>query len=111
LAERHRQADRAPQEMAVRQALVRTLPLDGALHAELGDRLAAVGRHGEALDEYRAALSLDPHDKAHAHLRLAEAYLNLHRTDEARRSLLQALEIAPRYGAALDLLLKMNGEP
>ena len=110
LARRHREAGRAEEEMAVRRALARTLPLDGALHAEYGDRLAAVGRHGEALDEYRAALSLNPHDEAHAHLRLAETYLHLHRTEDARRALLEALEIAPRYGAALDLLLKLNGE-
>jgi Flp pilus assembly protein TadD len=111
LADRHRDAGRTDPELAVRRVLVRTLPLDGALHAELGDRLSAAGRHAEALGEYRLALSLDPHDRAGAHQRLAEAYLQLGRPEDARRSLLQALEIAPRYGAALDLLLKLNGEP
>jgi tetratricopeptide (TPR) repeat protein len=110
LAERHRGAGRTNAELAVRQALVGTTPLDGALRAGFGDRLAAAGRHAEALAEYQAALSLDPHDKARAHLRLAETYLALDRAEQARRSLLEALEIAPRYGAALDLLLKMNGE-
>ena len=114
LAERHRDAGHHEREVAVRRVLTRTLPLDGALHAELGDRLGALGRYDEALGAYQAALSLEPHDKARAHLRLAETYLHLERTEQARRSLLEALEIAPRYDAALNLLLEINrmsGEP
>jgi len=62
-----------------------------------------------AIEAYRALLSLDPPDRAEVQFHLAEL---LYRSGnrEARRHLLQALEDAPRYRAALDLLLRMNSE-
>jgi len=61
--------------------------------------------HGIAA--YRALLELDPPDLAETHFRLAEL---LERTGDssARRHVLQALEEAPRYPAALRLLLEIN---
>jgi tetratricopeptide (TPR) repeat protein len=61
------------------------------------------------IEAYRALLALDPSDQAEVQFQLAQL---LFRTGspEARRHLLQALEDAPRYRAALDLLLRMNGE-
>ena len=63
---------------------------------------------GEALDEYLAAQSLDPHDTADAHYRIARAYHRLNDTEHARRHVLLALEIAPRFSDALSLLLEIN---
>jgi Tfp pilus assembly protein PilF len=62
-----------------------------------------------AIEAYRALLSLEPPDRAEIQFHLAEL---LYRSGngEARRHLLQALEDAPRYRAALDLLLRMNSE-
>ena len=58
---------------------------------------------------YHALLQLDPPDLAEAHFRLAEL---LHKTGDpsARRHVLQALEEAPRYPAALRLLLEINNQ-
>jgi len=109
LAERHRTAGDLEAELAVRQALVRTVPLDGARQAELGERLAAAGRYQAALTHQHVALALGPHDRAEAQLRLARTYHSLGRIEQARRALLLALEIAPRYGPALELLLTING--
>ncbi len=109
LAERHGAQDRADAEIEVLAVLSRTQPLDGGLHARLGDRLAAAGRHEQALEHFSVALGLDPHDRASAQLRLANAYHRLDRIEEAKRALLLALEIAPTYGPALDLLLTLNG--
>jgi tetratricopeptide (TPR) repeat protein len=109
LAERHGNAGDMAAELAVRRALVRTVPLDGARQAELGERLAAAGRLEAALTHQHVALTLGPHDRAEAQLRLARTYHRLGRTEQARRALLLALEIAPRYGPALDLLLTING--
>ena len=55
----------------------------------------------------RALLELDPPDPAEAHYQLARL---LHRVGDpaARRHVLQALEEAPRYRAALQLLLEIN---
>ncbi|HTL54641.1 MAG TPA: tetratricopeptide repeat protein [Candidatus Limnocylindrales bacterium] len=61
------------------------------------------------IEAYRALLALEPSDPAEVHYQLARL---LYRSGDrqARRHLLQALEEAPRYRAALDLLLQMNGE-
>jgi tetratricopeptide (TPR) repeat protein len=63
--------------------------------------------HGIAA--YRAMLELDPPDLAETHFRLAEL---LHREGDpsARRHVIQALEEAPRYPAALKLLLEINNQ-
>ncbi len=65
------------------------------------------GDAGARIDAYRALLQLDPADPAEVHFRLAEA---LYRTGdpEARQQVLQALEEAPRFRKALDLLLQIN---
>jgi tetratricopeptide (TPR) repeat protein len=59
---------------------------------------------------YRALLQLDPPDPAEAHFKLAELLFQSG-DPEARRQVLQALEEAPRYRAALELLLKINSQP
>ncbi|MEQ8861445.1 MAG: tetratricopeptide repeat protein [Pseudomonadales bacterium] len=109
LADRHAAQGRPREEIAVLEAHARTRPLDGALRARLGERLAAAGRYAEALEHVSVAVELEPHDRAGAQLRLADTYYRLNRIEEARRALLQALEIAPTYGPALDLLLTLNG--
>jgi len=63
--------------------------------------------HG--ISAYRALLELDPPDLAETHFRLAQL-LNQSRDPSARRHVLQALEEAPRYPAALKLLIEINNE-
>jgi hypothetical protein len=60
-----------------------------------------------AIGAYRALLQLEPPDPAEVHYRLA---LDLHRAGdlEAKRQVLEALEEAPRYRAALALLLELE---
>jgi len=60
-----------------------------------------------AIAAYRALSQLDPPNPAEVHFRLAQW---LHRVGDpaARRHVLQALEEAPRYQAALRLLLEIN---
>jgi len=61
------------------------------------------------ISAYRAILELDPPDLAETHFRLAQLlYQNGDPT--ARRHVLQALEEAPRYPAALKLLLEINNQ-
>ncbi len=73
---------------------------------------AALGR--QALDErepraaarwFRAALAAGPADRAAAHCDLAESYLADGATAQAKRQVLAALEVAPSYARAQDLLL------
>jgi tetratricopeptide (TPR) repeat protein len=83
-------------------------PFDAGAHGELG-RLALQTDDAEtAIREFRAALALKPVDQAGAHTDLAEAYFRAGRRPEARKETLAALEIAPSYERAQDLLLKLS---
>ena len=62
-----------------------------------------------AVREFRAALATGPADKAAAHCDLGEAYLIDGKPAEAKREALAALEIAPSFERAQDLLLKTVG--
>jgi tetratricopeptide (TPR) repeat protein len=88
----------------VLEAAVYVAPLDESVHGELGDLLVA-SRPAEALHEFMALADLNPHDQAGLNLRLAKAYLGLEDTDKATEHLLYALEIAPHYREAQQLLL------
>ena len=101
-------AQRPEDALAVRRSLALTIPLAIETRMRLGDDLLADGKPREALQEYLAAKSLKPHDKADAHYRLARAYHRLNESEDARRHVLLALEIAPRYQDALSLLLEIN---
>jgi Tfp pilus assembly protein PilF len=60
-----------------------------------------------AISACRSLLAIGPTDAAQVHFELAQL---LHQSDqpEAKRQLLEALELAPRYRPALRLLLEMN---
>ena len=79
---------------------------------------SVVGRHalqrkdaGRAVRALRAALAAGPSDRAAAHADLAEAYLLAGRLGDAKREALAALEIAPSFERAQDLLLKIVSAP
>ena len=83
----------------LRQA-VSLSPENAPLRRHLGDLLADAGRHEEALEEYRAALALEPSDDLR--LALARAFLALGRTGEAA-VLVDVVEGEGSSGAALVL--------
>jgi tetratricopeptide (TPR) repeat protein len=58
----------------------------------------------------RAILGLDPVDRAEAHFQLARALQAGGDLDAARTQVLRALEIAPSFDAALELLLELRGD-
>jgi tetratricopeptide (TPR) repeat protein len=82
-------------------------PFDAAAHTALGR--IAVGRKDTALAlrEFRAALAAGPADPAPAHCDLAEVLLLSGQRAEAKKAVLAALEIAPTYERAQELLLKI----
>jgi cellulose synthase operon protein C len=82
-------------------------PFDSAAHTSLG-RIAVERRDAAlATREFRAALAAGPVDPAPAHCDLSEALLLGGQRAEAKKEVLAALEIAPTYGRAQDLLLKI----
>ena len=62
-----------------------------------------------AVRAFKAALATQPPDKAAAHVDLAQAYLMAGQSAEAKQEALAALEIAPSFEAAQDVLLKIVG--
>jgi tetratricopeptide (TPR) repeat protein len=87
--------------------LLMVAPLRSGVHLEFGDLLASQGRSSEALLEYKALLAMNPQDLAEAHYRLAKTYVALEDKAKGREHLLYALEIAPHYREAQQLLLEI----
>jgi tetratricopeptide (TPR) repeat protein len=80
-------------------------PFDPDAHVAWGRRELALKQNDAALVEFRAALALGPTNRAEAHADVGEALLALNRRDEAKQEALLALEDAPTYARAQDLLL------
>src|SRR5262249_54006339 len=86
-------------------------PFDAEAHAALG-RLAMEHNDPErASRDFRAVLALPPVDPAAAQTQPAESYFTSGKKTEAKKHPLAALEIAPSYERAQDLLLKLTGSP
>jgi len=82
-------------------------PFDPEAHAALGR--FAMGRNDAeaAAREFRSVLALNPVDRAGALTDLAESYFKEGKRAEAKKQTLAALEIAPTYERAQDLLLRL----
>lgn len=83
-------------------------PFEIALHEQLADLYAELGKWPAAARERAAIVALRPVDMADAHLKLAEARLRAGELGGARREVLRALEIAPGFEAAQELLLEIR---
>ncbi len=83
-------------------------PFDAASHATLGRMALAAGQTNEAIKMFRVALAAGPLDRAGAHADLGEALAQAGQKGEAKKHALEALEIAPTYTRAQDLLLKLT---
>ena len=84
-------------------------PFDAALHKLAGDTYFEKGETLAAVREFRVRLALKPPDLAEAHYDLARSLEASGNKADARREVLRALEIAPGFDKALDLLIKIRG--
>ena len=94
------------------EALERTIyiyPLEIAMHQRLAGLYAELDNHPLAIRERRAVVALRPVDMAEALYQLARAEFNGGELAAARKSVLRALEIAPGYADAQELLLTIIG--
>jgi tetratricopeptide (TPR) repeat protein len=82
-------------------------PFDVQAQAVVGRRALQQRDAARALRAFRAALAAGPPDKAAAYLDLGEAYFMAGQFGDAKRETLAALEIAPSFERAQDLLLKI----
>jgi len=83
-------------------------PYEMELHQRLATLNAAVGNHEGAVRERQAVIALRPADRAEAYYRLAVAQRDAGDLAGGRRSVLRALEVAPNYADALELLLELR---
>ena len=85
-------------------------PFDYKLHTQAGELSVEVKDYAKALTEFQVALALAPPNVAEANYNVAAAYHALGRQPEAKRAVLRALEAAPRYDKAQELLLRIVGQ-
>jgi tetratricopeptide (TPR) repeat protein len=83
-------------------------PFDRNAHTRLAELAAETADRRLAIRERRALLALDPSDRVEALYQLALAYADAGDMVSARREVLRALEQAPNYSKAQDLLLRIR---
>ena len=81
-------------------------PFDSGAHGVLGRLAVERGDYDNAIREFRVGLATGPIDTVVAYTDLAEAYLLNRQTEYAKREALLALELAPSYERAQELLLR-----
>jgi tetratricopeptide (TPR) repeat protein len=82
---------------------------DEELHRHLGDLWFRESNYAGAIREYAAVVASHPLDTASAQFNLARAYFAAGKRDKAEEHLLVALEAAPNYRPAQQLLLQLEG--
>jgi tetratricopeptide (TPR) repeat protein len=92
----------------VYQRIVQIDPFDPEANAALGRAAMQMNQPADAVRPFKAVVALKPVDPAMAYTDLAESYLKSGNRAEARKQTLAALEIAPSYERAQDLLLKIT---
>jgi tetratricopeptide (TPR) repeat protein len=97
----------AARTAAAYQLVAELDPFDAQAQAYVGRVALKNGDTDRALRAFRAALAANPSDRAGAHIDLAEASFAAGQLDDAKRQALAALEIAPSFERAQDLLLKI----
>jgi tetratricopeptide (TPR) repeat protein len=98
------------QALAALQASFFISPFDSKLHTQAGELNTELKNYPQALTEYQVALALAPPNIAEANYNVASAFYALGRQPEAKRAVLRALEAAPRYEKAQELLLRIVGQ-
>ena len=91
------------------ELIIEVDPFDSIPHQALGRLAMARDDHVVAAREFEVTLAIGPLDRVAAHVDLAESHLAGNRLDEAKRAVIAALEIAPTYERAQELLLRIVG--
>ena len=89
------------------ELLVELDPFDAEPHQALGRLAMAAGETATAVREFSIALAAGPIDRVSAHVDLADSHLATGDLDAAKREVIAALEIAPTYERAQELLLQI----
>ena len=85
-------------------------PFDPVAHQAIGRRAMIEGDTATAILEFEVALAVGSVDRVSVHTDLAEGYLRVGDFAGAKRETLRALELAPTYERAQELLLRVIEE-
>jgi cellulose synthase operon protein C len=85
-------------------------PFEYPAHTQAGELSLETKQYEQALAEFQVTLALDPPNVAEANYDVANAYHLLGKQPEAKHAVLRALEAAPSYEKAQELLLKIVGQ-
>jgi Flp pilus assembly protein TadD len=102
------EAGNAKQARSVLAKLNYIYPEDEETHRRLGSLLLEAGDAEGAVREGTALLALKPVDTAESHYELAKALKAARRMSEAKDQVVMALEAAPGYKPAQQLLLQLS---
>ncbi|HEY2381306.1 MAG TPA: tetratricopeptide repeat protein [Terriglobia bacterium] len=83
-------------------------PMDLEEHQKFGDLLLTQKQYGPAVREFEALIALNAPDKAGTYTKLGESDFGKGDRPSAKANVMKALEIAPSYEPALELLLKVR---
>lgn len=108
LATLEEEAGHKDKAIAALERLNYIYPQDEELHRRLGDLLLAKNDTDGAIRELRAVIAMKPIDQAAAHYQLARALNQARRNEEARDQVVLALEAAPGFKPAQQLLLELS---
>jgi tetratricopeptide (TPR) repeat protein len=86
-------------------------PFDPALHEALARLYGRLGDRANVVRARRSLVALDPVDRPEALYQLALALVEAGDAASARREVLHALELAPRFQRAQELLLRLHDAP
>lgn len=100
----------ATRAKAILERCVYIHPFDAAWHQRAGEFYLQQGEPVRALRAFEVVVALDPPDKAEAYYNVARALLAQGNRAEAKRAVLRALEIAPGFEKAQNLLLEIIGQ-
>ncbi|MBV8896253.1 MAG: hypothetical protein JO051_07065, partial [Acidobacteriaceae bacterium] len=108
LARLEQEVDKGKQAEVTLTKLNYIYPEDEEIHRMFGNLLLTSGDPHLAVREFSAVLSLKPTDTAESHYDLAKALQAAHRDTEAKDEVVQALEAAPGFKPAQQLLLQLS---
>ncbi len=108
LAKLEQQTGKTDQQQITLKKLNYIYPEDEEIHHMMGDLLFARGDAIASVREYQAVIALQPSDPAESHYDLARALNAANRKDEAKDQVLLALEAAPGFKPAQQLLLLLS---
>lgn len=108
LARLEQEAGRSKQAESTLRKLIYVYPEDEEIHRIFGSLLLQSGDAAGAVREYAAVVALKPADVAESHYDLARALNAAHRSNDAKDEVVLALEAAPGFKPAQQLLLQLS---